>query len=285
MNAAALVAGGADIFWLVLDTLRFDVADRLLRDGRTPNFASLLPNGWEKRHTPATFTYPAHHAFFAGFLPTPVTAGRHWRLFACRFGGSGSVGPDTCVLDAADVPGGLAALGYRTVCVGGVGFFNPATPLGRTLPGLFAEGHWEVGTGVTDPRSFPRQIDWLEHQLPTPPDDRPRFVFVNVAAIHQPNWSYALPPERRTRPDEPSDPAWDTLETHAAALADVDLHLPRLLAAVRRDRPLLGVFCSDHGTCYGEDGVFGHRRPHRHVWEVPFAQFVLPPRDNGGRPL
>ncbi len=65
--------GTHDIVFVTLDTLRFDVADTELAAGRTPNLAKLLPGGrWERRHTPATFTFPAHQAFFAGFLPTPA---------------------------------------------------------------------------------------------------------------------------------------------------------------------------------------------------------------------
>lgn len=36
---------------------------------------------WERRPTPVSFTYAAHQAFFAGFLPTPDRAGKHPRLF------------------------------------------------------------------------------------------------------------------------------------------------------------------------------------------------------------
>ena len=40
--------------------------------GRTPHLTRLLPRGWEERHSPGSFTYAAHQAFFAGFLPTPA---------------------------------------------------------------------------------------------------------------------------------------------------------------------------------------------------------------------
>ena len=144
--------GSHDLLFVTLDTLRYDVAAQCLASGRTPHLAAVLPGGvWEERHTPASFTYAAHHAFFAGFLPTPVPPGPHERLFAARFGGSESSGPGTYVFDAADLPAGLAAAGYHTVCLGGVGFFNPAAPLGRVLPGLFAEAHWEPEFGVTPP--------------------------------------------------------------------------------------------------------------------------------------
>ncbi|MBA3531796.1 MAG: metalloenzyme domain-containing protein, partial [Ardenticatenales bacterium] len=60
------VVGSHDIVFITLDTLRYDVATSLYQQGRTPNLAALLPvGGWEKRHSPASITYAAHHAFFA----------------------------------------------------------------------------------------------------------------------------------------------------------------------------------------------------------------------------
>ncbi|MEV4325643.1 metalloenzyme domain-containing protein, partial [Microbispora rosea] len=75
------VVGTHDILLVTLDTLRYDVAAELADAGRLPH---LLPGGrrWERRHSPGSFTYAAHAAIFAGFLPTPVTPGPHPRLFA-----------------------------------------------------------------------------------------------------------------------------------------------------------------------------------------------------------
>jgi hypothetical protein len=259
--------GTHDILFVTLDTLRYDVAAEWLDRGRTPSLKRVLPGGrWERRHSPATFTYAAHHAFFAGFLPTPVTPGPHERLFAARFAGSESSGPGTYVFDAADLPSGLAAAGYHTVCLGGVGFFNPGAPLGRVLPGLFAEASWEPGFGVTAPDGFRAQVEHLEKVIAALPPEKPLFSFVNVASLHQPNLHYA--PGKRA----------DDRESHGAALAYVDSVLPRLFAlATSRGRPCQVIICSDHGTLYGEDGHTGHRVAHEHVWTVPYADFVLPP--------
>ncbi len=257
--------GHHDLLFVTLDTLRYDVAAAALEAGRTPQLARVLPGGrWQRRHTPASFTYAAHHAFFAGFLPTPVTPGRHERLFAARFGGSETSGPSTYVFDAADLPSALAAEGYHTVCLGGVGFFNPAAPLGRVLPGLFAEAHWEPSFGVTAPDGLGAQIERLATIVAAVPPEQPLFTFLNVAALHQPNKHY-LPGATD-----------DSLESHAAALAYVDSRLGPLFAlAAGRGRPCQVIICSDHGTLYGEDGHVGHRVAHEAVWTVPYADFVL----------
>jgi hypothetical protein len=264
LDANALV-GTHNILFVTLDTLRYDVARDALRRGLTPNLAAVLPGGrWEERHSPGSFTYAAHQAFFAGFLPTPARPGKHPRLFAVRFPGAETVTDRTCVFDAPDIVTGLAGRGYHTVCVGGVGFFNKLTPLGRVLPNLFAESHWSPELGVTDPRSTENQVALAEDRLGRLPAGRRVFLFVNVSAIHQPNRIFV------------PGAAEDTPATHAAALAYVDRHLPRMFAAVRRRGPALCVLCSDHGTAYGEGGYHGHRAAHPVVWTVPYAEFTLP---------
>lgn len=264
--------GTHDILLMTLDTLRYDVAVAALAQGKTPFLASLLPGrAWEERHTPGSFTYAAHHAFFAGFLPTPVTPGRHTRLFATRFPGSETIGPETCVFDAPDIVTGLAAHGYHTVCIGGVGFFNKQTPLGSVLPALFAESHWNPALGVTDPHSTENQVLLAEQALERLPPDRRVFLFLNLSALHQPNCLFT-----------PNAVA-DTLETQANALAYVDRSLPPLFAALQRRGPSLAILCSDHGTAYGEEGYTGHRVAHPVVWTVPYAEFLCPP--SAGEPI
>lgn len=258
------IVGTHDIALVTLDTLRYDVAQDALARGLTPNLARVLPpGGWEERHTPGSFTYAAHAAFFAGFLPTPARPGRHGRLFAMSFAGSETTTERTCVLDAPDVPTGLAARGYHTICIGGVGFFNKRPPLGDVLPSLFAESHWRPELGVTDPRSTEHQAQLAAAILGDLPPDRRAFLFLNVSALHQPNRHYV--PGATT----------DSPATQAAALAYVDAHLPALFAALARRGPAFVILCSDHGEAYGEDGWHGHRLAHPTVWNVPYAEVLL----------
>ncbi|WP_067814337.1 STM4013/SEN3800 family hydrolase [Actinomadura kijaniata] len=259
------IVGSHDLLLVTLDTLRYDVAAELAASGRTPVLAGLLPGGrWERRHTPGSFTYAAHAAMLAGFLPTPAEPGPHPRLFAAAFPGSETTAEGTWRFAAADLPTGLADAGYHTVCVGGVGFFNKLTPLGSALPSLFAESHWEPGFGVTDPRSLEHQIDRIEQVVARQPADRRLFLLLNVSALHQPNWFHL---------DGATRDHGDSRASHAAALRYVDRHLERLFAAVRR--PTFVIICSDHGTAYGEDGHVGHRIGHEVVWTVPYGEFVL----------
>jgi hypothetical protein len=255
-----------DVLLLVLDTLRFDVATAEWNAGRTPNFSRLFPYGWEERHTPGSFTYAAHQAFFAGFLPTPARPQPdHSRLLASRFAGSETVGSTTKVFDTPDIVTGFRTEGWRTVCIGGVGFFNSQTPLSRVLPGLFEEAYWEPRFGVTDRNSTGHQFRFVTEILAREAKPRPTFLFINVAALHQPNYVYLT----TTGPD--------SLDSHAAALRYVDSQVPILLNALAtKKRPTFCIFTSDHGTTYGEDGWNGHRLAHPHVWTVPYAEAIVP---------
>lgn len=267
---AAACLGTHDMLMITIDTLRFDVAAEAIARGETPNLAAILPGGhWERRHSPASFTFAAHQAFFAGFLPTPTTprevdARAHERLFAAGFPGSETTGPGTLVFDAPDIVSGLAGHGYRTICIGGTGFFNQRSPLGSVLPGLFDESWWDESLGVACRDSAANQVARAVERIETQPPGKRLFVFLNIAACHPPHHFYR------------ADGEGDTPASQRAALADVDCHLPPLFAAMRRRAPVLAVLCSDHGTAFGEDGYHGHRIGHPSVWEVPYAQAILP---------
>ncbi|MBW3599271.1 MAG: STM4013/SEN3800 family hydrolase [Planctomycetes bacterium] len=264
INARELI-GSHDVLLVTLDTLRYDVARDALAAGQTPNLRRVLPAGaWERRHSPGSFTYAAHQAFFAGFLPTPARPGKYVRLFAAKFPGSETTGEVTFVFDAPDVVSGLAGCGYRTICIGGVGFFNRLSPLGSVLPDLFQESYWSEELGVTSVTSTERQVELACDRLASLSSSQRVFLFVNISALHQPNCIFAPPATE------------DSPEMQAAALAYVDRHLPRIFQAMARRAPTLCILTSDHGTAYGEDGYWGHRLAHEVVWTVPYAEFVLP---------
>jgi hypothetical protein len=257
------VVGNANVLFVTFDCLRLDVAQLCLGHERTPHLSALVGD-WEPRETPGTFTLPAHLAFFHGFLPTPFGPGPHERLFAMEFDGSLTTGPRTFVFRGVrDIISGFAALGYRTFCVGGVGFFNKLNPLGRVLPGFFQESVWSPELGVACRQSAANQVcaavDWLA-KLPI----GQRFLlFMNISATHPPHAFY-LPGAKG-----------ECFESQAAALTDVDAHLPPLLEAIRRRGECLCLLMGDHGEAYGEDGRFGHRIAHPSVTRVPYAEALL----------
>ncbi len=261
------LVGTHDIVLITLDTLRYDVAQLLWSQGKLPHFAQVLPDqGWQRRDAPGNFTYASHQAFFAGFLPTPSCPGPHPRLLALRFSGSESIGEQTAVFDSPTIVAGLAARGYHTLCIGGTGFFNKRTPLGKVMPGYFSESHWTPSLGVTDPNSTKNQFELASQCLSQLPSDTPAFAFINVSAMHQPNYFYS---------SGRSPEAGDDIESHGAALQYVDTQLPILMNAMKSRGPTALILCSDHGTLYGEDGQVGHRLSHEKVWTVPYAEALL----------
>lgn len=209
MNA---IVGSHDLLLVTLDTLRYDVAVELAAAGRIPNLARHLPGGvWERRHAPGSFTYASHQAMFAGFLPTPAAPGPHPRLFAARFAGSESTADGTYVHDTPDLVSALAGEGYRTVCVGGVGFFNRQPPLGTVLPGLFQESHWEPAFGVASPTSFESQVARAEEVVAGLPAAGGSSSSSTCRRCTSPTGSICRePPARRGTPGPPTRRHWST---------------------------------------------------------------------------
>lgn len=260
MIDATKIVGTHDILMITFDTLRYDVAQKLWKEGKLLTLQKILPNdGWEKRHTTGSFTYAAHHAFFAGFFPTPVNNPKASRLFATRFAGSETAIETTFVFDYPTIIEGLKNEGYRTYCIGGVGFFNQQTPLSKVFPAMFDEAFWEQKFGVTEPKSayyqFQKATDILQKK------DQNTFLFINLSAIHQPNYFYL---EKATE---------DSIESHGKALEYIDSQLNILLNSLKKNT--LCLLMGDHGTAYGEDGYQGHRLAHEVVWNVPYAEIII----------
>lgn len=261
------IVGSHHIVLITLDSLRFDVAQEAWAKGLTPNIAKFLPDdGWQRCHTPGNFTYPAHQAFFSGFLPTPASPGLHPRLFASRFSGATTTVDETFICDQPTIVEGLAEQGYHTICIGGVGFFNKTTPLSSTFTDMFVESHWQESFGVTDPDSAKTQINFAVERVKQIATQQKLFLFINISAIHQPNFFYLDNPDWIARKD--------SVKSQQAALIYVDSQLPILFSAIRETGPLFCVLCSDHGDAYGEDGFYGHRLNHEVVLTVPYTHFV-----------
>ncbi|BBJ44063.1 membrane protein [Streptomyces antimycoticus] len=261
INAAEIIRVGTSILFVTLDSLRYDVARTAYDDGLTPYLAGLLPEGgWERRHTPGSFTLPAHMAFFSGFLPKLPQPEQPPRLWECRPPAFKAVAEETFVFEAPNLLGGLAGHGYRSVCVGGVTYFSRETPLGSVLPDLFDEDHWR-------PEFCSPEMDSTRHQVDGALEaaeryaHRPLFLFVNVSATHVPHGHYIG--ESR-----------DTCASQRAALAYADEHLGRLITVLSAKQRWLIIMCADHGDAFGDDGFHGRGIAHPVVMNVPYAAMV-----------
>ena len=260
------VVGSCDILFICLDTLRYDAAVAEEESGGTPVLNRY--GTWEKRQAPGNFTYPSHHAIFAGFLPSRDEArsiGEQERLFFPKSVGMGKKVPRGAYgFDASNLVQGLHEDGYDTWCVGGVAFFDKRSELGKVFPSFFEKSYWNPSFSCPVRESTQNQVDFILKRLEKNTDSRRIFLYLNVCSIHYPNYFY-LENEKE-----------DSLETHRAALRYVDGQLERLFEGWKEKRGRTFVVCfSDHGTCYGEDGYIFHGVNHPVVSTVPYKHFFL----------
>lgn len=260
------IAGSHDILFLCLDTLRYDVAVQEEKNGGTPVLNRYGP--WEKCQAPGNFTYPSHHAMFAGFLPCSFDAksiaDRRPLFFPINAGMGRKAPPGAYGFAGATIMEGLEKDGYDTWCVGGVAFFDKRSDLGRVFPGYFRHSYWNPSFSCPVKESTKNQVDFILKKLKTADPEVPLFLYVNIDAIHYPNYFYLEGASR------------DSAASHAAALRYVDRELGRLFDAWRTLRgDAFVICCSDHGTCYGEDGCQFHGINHPAVTTVPYKHFLL----------
>lgn len=260
------VVGKKDILFICLDTLRYDVAVQEEKAGNTPVLNQYGP--WEKCQAPGNFTYPSHHAMFAGFLPcrydAKTVADRELLFFPRQIGLGKKVPKGAYGFSGSTIMEGLAADGYDTWCVGGVAFFDKRSPIGKVFPGYFKKSYWNPSFACPVKESTKNQVDFLLKKLSAADKGQRIFLYLNVDAIHYPNYFYQ------------EGISHDNIRTHAAALRYVDGELGRLFEEWKSLRG--GAFvicCSDHGTCYGEDGCQFHGINHPAVNTIPYKHFFL----------
>ena len=260
------VVGSCDILFICLDTLRYDVAVQEEGAGRTPvlNRYGL----WEKCQAPGNFTYPSHHAMFAGFLPCRYDAKNladREKLFVPKAIGLGKKAPEGAYgFSGSTVMEGLGKDGYDTWCVGGVSFFDKRSDIGKVFPGFFQKSYWNPSFGCPVKDSTKNQVDFILKKIDSAEKEKHIFLYLNVDAIHYPNYFYL------------DGASHDDLSSHAAALRYVDGELGRLFDGWKERRGSTFVICcSDHGTCYGEDGCQFHGIHHPAVDTIPYKHFFL----------
>lgn len=259
------VVGSHDILFVCLDTLRYDIAIEEEEKGLTPNINKY--GKWTKCHAPGNFTYPSHHAMFTGFLPSPVEPTpllERDNLFYPKGVGVGSVVPKgSFAFEGATFIEGLSKVGYHTMCIGGVSFFDKRSDIGKVLPSFFDKSYWKPAFGCQVKTSFDNQIELIDRKVGQIDKDKKIFMYVNIDTIHYPNYFY-LEGKRH-----------DDKESHAAALRYVDERIETLFNIFRKRGETFVILCSDHGTCYGEDGYHFHCLSHEIVYNVPYKHFFL----------
>ena len=244
-----------------LDSLRYDVAVEAPTPHLDEIFRSYDAGPWRRVFAQSTYTLPSHLSLLQGAIgPSnldwePVYDRRVCSFFKVALPWRAEQRALYEVPAAQNVVKGFERQGYRTIGIGGVGWFNPAYETsGFWKERFFQRFHWQPEFGEENPDSFVAQLGVAEREL-CDRDGSPLFFFLNVSATHDP---YRGEPASK--------------EGQGRALQYVDRHFPRLIELL--PKPCHVLLWSDHGDCFGEDGVWGHGFPHEKVLEVPMVHFV-----------
>lgn len=259
------IVGSHDILFICLDTLRYDVAYKEQEENGTPILNQY--GSWRKCQAPGNFTYPSHQAMFAGFFPIDEEIRdmkKREKLFFSEDIGMGRKTPDGAFnFKGSNIIKGLENEGYDTYCIGGVSFFDKRTDIGKVLPSYFKYSYWNPSFGCKVKDSATNQIDFAIGRMKAICKEQRVMMYINISALHYPNHFYI-----------PGEVA-DSVMTQAAALRYVDRELERLFDVFQKKGDTFVICCSDHGTCYGEDGVLYHGVNHPIVNTVPYKHFFL----------
>lgn len=259
------IVGSHHILFVCMDSLRYDVAKQEQDDGGTPVLNRY--GEWRKCQAPGNFTYPSHQAMFAGFLPVDIdikNMKKREKLFFSEDIGMGRKAPEGAFsFQGANWVEGLQKVGYDTYCIGGVSFFDKRTDLGGVLPSFFQHSYWNPSFGCKVRESAENQVDFAVRKLGQVSPGQKVMMYLNISALHYPNYFFVDSGKK------------DSVEAHAAALRYVDEQLGRLFSCFAGLGKTFVICCSDHGTCYGEDGVWYHGVNHPIVNTVPYKHFFL----------
>jgi hypothetical protein len=255
----------ASALFLVLDSCRYDTfvsanAPRLHSVGRV-----------HRAFAPSHFTYGSHAAMFVGFTPgifhapVPLLNPKFSKIFKLTGAGFPGKGDEGFLLQGRNIIDGFNKLGYRTMGTAALRWFDPSVPTGRLLSEDFTDFFY---TGYT--HSLLAQLAWLESQL-TSAGEQPVFAFANIGETHVP---YYFEGARWSIDDNPCVP-FQTVDRseecrcrQVACIEFIDHHVAALLDWFSSATTLI---CSDHGDCWGEDGLWEHGISHSMTLTVPMV--------------
>ncbi|MCX4326939.1 MAG: STM4012 family radical SAM protein [Lachnospiraceae bacterium] len=271
-----------NILFVCIDSLRFDVASEEEANGGTPVLNRY--GRWRKCSAPGNFTYPSHQAMFAGFLPVDCEINemkKRETLFFSEDIGMGRKAPEGAFLFSRPTwIEELADIGYETYCIGGLSFFDKRTALGKVLPSVFQHSYWNPSFSCKVKDSAKNQVDFAlkkisEYSISKGNTDSRIMMYINISALHYPNYFYANCNANCNTDCIANCGERDSKESHRMALRYVDSQLSRLFDGFADIGDTFVICCSDHGTCYGEDGVWYHGINHPIVNTVPYKHFII----------
>ncbi len=264
MSAIPPPATRDSVLFVTLDSCRYDT----FAAADLPHMKGVGP--LHCAQAPSYFTYGSHAAMFVGFtpgvggLPRAFLNPKFAKVFKLSHAGF-SVEEPAYALDGPTVVEGFRRLGFLTVGTGAVGWFDPDTDAGQALIRPFDRFRYiDTGRGGIE-----AQVAFVGEQLDGCVGDA--FVFINAGETHVPYYHNGAPWDPDDNPCVPfqeQDRAAECRARQAACCAFVDAALAPLIERFRGSTILI---TSDHGDCWGEDGLWEHGVSHPATLTVPLV--------------
>lgn len=255
-----------NVLLITLDSCRWDTFKRA-------NALALKSRcNFRKAYAQATYTYPAHMSIYSGILPGTREKEPYYNRFKknlFRIGGRNS-SVDSYIefpLGTENIIAGFEQYGYRTFGCGALEWFKH--------PNLYKPFQDFIFTGI----DLYRQLDYIKNQITL--SKQPFFAFINIGETHDPyEHGGQIPPSllsrERMRSFSNDGFLLEDFNKQISSVEYIDVALADLFSLLEKEhRKTLVVVCSDHGECFGEDGLYGHGFYHPKVMEVPLGIFEI----------
>ena len=257
------------VLLISLDSCRYDSFAAAAAAGTVPNLMTVGP--LHRAQAPSYFTYASHAAFWMGFTPgvaesdQPLLNPKAGKLFRMAFAGHAGADCGGFELQGSNVIEGFRRLGHRTIGSAAVDWFDPASATGAVLGDPFERFHFAGNTW-----SLSTQLAWITAELAATPPEQPVFLFLNVGETHVPYWHEGAPWPCRPSPCIPfGGEACDAAASAARQRACLEWVDGQLGDLIQRFSGSTVLVCSDHGDCWGEDGLWEHGISHPATLTVP----------------
>lgn len=216
-----------DFLLITLDSLCYSTTEK----ATIPNIEKY--GKFRKVYTQATYTFPSHCSMFQGLFPDNRLSDELYynRKLFVMFSIAGTITDKSRNMgiifpnSASNIIRGFEECDYRTIGIGGVGWFDsrrPTSSIWKTE--FFNEFYYEPAFHETSTNSIKAQIEYLRNKVEN--ENRSLFAFINISATHSP-YLY---------------------KNQVYALEQFDKKFPELLNIFKeRGRPLFLIIVADHG--------------------------------------
>jgi Sulfatase len=258
------------VLLITLDSCRYDS----FAVAKAPRMKSIGP--LYRAMAPSHFTFGSHASIFVGSTPgvpdvaTPYVNPKFAKIFKLANAGFPGINEPFIALEGRNIIHGFKNKGFATLGSGAVGWFDPETATGAVLAEGFDEFFYPGNSFSLD-----AQLAWAQTRL-RDQGQRPVFLFLNIGETHVPYFFKGADWDPDYNPCVPFSSANDGAECRRRQIDCIEFIDAQLADLLKQFGGSTIVICSDHGDCWGEDGIWEHGVSHPKVFEVPLL-FQLAP--------